>query len=364
MQKALMTALSISHIAAGRDHSLALMSDGEVWGWGAEGSGRINLPSLCSVAPSSSPIVVPATMPFARITAGYGTGYGITEDHRAYYWGASRAGLAGKTHVMATLAAEAVSDLPAVAQLAVSEFYGLARTLDGSVLSWGLTRGGPDSVRNQGLTPVGLPAPARHVAVGTGHALAITDDGLLAWGANGAGQLGVGHLADQREPVHVPLPADVPLRTAAAGASHSLAINCRGEVWAWGSNQHGQLGNSFARYSAKPLRVELDEAIVDIAAGMFFSVALGQSGRVYTWGWNGKGQLGRGTQGSDARPAAIPGLDDIAQIAVGQVHVLAATRHALFAWGDNESSQLGPNGQANRGPTRPGWSPAPVNLPI
>jgi len=113
---------TILHIAAGRDHSLALLSHGEVWGWGAEGSGRAVLPEICSIAPPSSPIVVPATRAFARIAAGYGTGYGITTEHIGYGWGFNRAGLAGQTRVLATLQAEALPGLPPVAQLAVSEF--------------------------------------------------------------------------------------------------------------------------------------------------------------------------------------------------------------------------------------------------
>ncbi|MCK9512231.1 MAG: hypothetical protein M0R28_13485 [Pigmentiphaga sp.] len=355
---------TILHIAAGRDHSLALLSHGEVWGWGAEGSGRVVLPEICSVAPPSTPIVVPAIRSFTRIAAGYGTGYGITDDHIAYGWGANRAGLAGQPHVLATLQAEALAGLPPVAQLAVSEFYGLALTLDGQVLEWGLSRGGPAGVRNQGLTPLELAAAARQVAVGRGHALVLTDAGLLAWGANGAGQLGAGHLVDQPRPITVQLPPKLEIRSVAAGASHNLAIDTGGRIWAWGSNQYGQLGRSEPRYSTRPLAVELDEPVVDVAAGMFFSLALGASGRVYSWGWNAKGQLGRGTQRHDLRPTVIPGLEGIARIAAGQAHALAASAHALFAWGDNEASQLGPNGPANRDPENPGWSPTPVSLPV
>ncbi|MGE4335704.1 MAG: RCC1 domain-containing protein [Pigmentiphaga sp.] len=355
---------TILHIAAGRDHSLALLNHGEVWGWGAEGSGRVTLPEICSIAPPASAIVVPATKPFTHITAGYGTGYGITGDHTAYGWGFNRAGLAGRRDVLATLQAEHLPDLPPVAQLAVSEFYGLARTTDGRVMEWGLSRGGPVGARNQALTPLELPAAARHVAVGPSHALALTDAGLLAWGANGAGQLGTGNLNDQKQPAAVQLPPGVQVSTMAAGASHNLAIDADGRIWAWGSNQYGQLGRREPRYSTRPLSVELAEPIVDVAAGLFFSLALGESGQVYSWGWNAKGQLGRSTERHDARPMAISELEGIARIAAGQAHALAASDHALFAWGDNESSQLGPNGPANRDPENPGWSPTPVSLPV
>src|SRR5690606_37461935 len=147
--------------------------------------------------------------------------------------------------------------------------------------------------------------------------------GLMAWGANAAGQLGLGHLQDQAAPVQVQFSDGVTtVQAAAAGASHNLALDVDGKVWAWGSNQHGQLGRQQPSYSTLPLPVTLPEAVIQIAAGMFFSVALGASGRVYTWGWNAKGQLGRSGQYRDAQPRAVDALHDIKQIAAGQAHVL------------------------------------------
>lgn len=355
---------TILHIAAGRDHSLALLGHGEVWGWGAEGSGRTTLPEICSIAPPSTPIVVPATQAFTRITAGYGTSYGITNTNATLGWGVNRAGMAGRPDLLATLRAEPLPHLPPLSQIAVSEYYGLALTTQGQVLEWGLSRGGPKAVRNMGLNPISLPAPAHQIAVGPGHALALTEQKLYAWGANAAGQLGQGHLVDQKLPVAVPFEPGLKLQSVAAGASHNLALDEHGRVWAWGSNQYGQLGTRAQRYSASPLLVELNEPVQSLAAGMFFSLALGQSGQVYSWGWNAKGQLGRSNARYDAQPLAIPELAGITQIAAGQAHALAATTHALFAWGDNESNQLGPNGPANRDPENPGWSASPVSMPV
>lgn len=356
-----MVTRSIQCIAAGRDHSLALMGNGEVLGWGAAGSGRADLPAICSVAPAATPVIVPATRMFTRISAGYGTGYGITADNKAYAWGFNRGGIGGRADVVGTLQAEPIQGISQVAQLAVAEFFGVALYTDGAVVGWGLTRGGPRNARNTAPLPIPLTSAARHVAVGGGHVLVLTEDGLVAWGANAAGQLGQGHLQDQATPGQVRFPnAMATLQTAAAGASHNLALDADGQVWAWGSNQHGQLGRQQPSYSTLPLPVALPEAATQIAAGMFFSVALGASGKVYTWGWNAKGQLGRSPHYQDAQPGTIDTLAGIEQIAVGQAHVLAASGASLYAWGDNASNQLGPNGQPNRGPEHPGWSPVPV----
>ena len=69
-------------------------------------------------------------------------------------------------------------------------------------------------------------------------------------------------------------------------------MTANGDVLAWGSNHHGQLGQRTLSYSTAPLPVDLPERVQTVAAGMHFSLALGESGNVYAWGWNAQGQLG------------------------------------------------------------------------
>jgi len=74
-----------------------------------------------------------------------------------------------------------------------------------------------------------------------GHALAIKLDGSLwAWGMNDHGQLGLGDNTDRNELVRVGI--DNNWAIVAAGGTHSLAIKTNGGLWAWGGNSSGQLG--------------------------------------------------------------------------------------------------------------------------
>jgi alpha-tubulin suppressor-like RCC1 family protein len=63
---------------------------------------------------------------------------------------------------------------------------------------------------------------------------------VYAWGWNEHGQLGLGDTAVRLTPTKVPGLSAV--KAIAAGFSHSLALTESGEVYAWGSNEHGQLG--------------------------------------------------------------------------------------------------------------------------
>ncbi|MEK0307570.1 RCC1 domain-containing protein, partial [Bifidobacterium favimelis] len=104
------------------------------------------------------------------------------------------------------------------------------------------------------LTP---PAPDgtrfSSIRSGLAHSLALGSDGnLYAWGQNMSGQLGDGTdwttaAVYRTTPVMVKPPADAPAgftwKQAAAGNSHSLAFGSDGNLYAWGANESGQLGD-------------------------------------------------------------------------------------------------------------------------
>jgi alpha-tubulin suppressor-like RCC1 family protein len=57
------------------------------------------------------------------------------------------------------------------------------------------------------------------------------------------------------EPVDVP--AGVTFTYVAAGGTHSLALDSGGNVWAWGDNTNGELGDGLREpYSVSPVKVD------------------------------------------------------------------------------------------------------------
>lgn len=77
---------------------------------------------------------------------------------------------------------------------------------------------------------------------------------------------------------------------------HMLALTVTGEVYAWGWNGDGQLGNGFTSKIFFPLKVPLPVKMSDIACGHYSSYALPGLGseHIYAWGGNNNGQLGLG----------------------------------------------------------------------
>jgi alpha-tubulin suppressor-like RCC1 family protein len=191
----------------------------------------------------------------------------------------------------------------------------------------------------------GTPASGA-VAAGAAHSLALKPNGeLWTWGLNSSGQLGDGTTTQRTSPVRVTSLSGI--TAVAAGASHSLALKSDGTVWAFGSNAYGQLGVGAApAQSATPLQITALSAVVAVAAGANHSLAITSDGRLWAWGRNSNGQLGDNTTANKNTPiqVSVPGVPAVAITAVagGANHTLAVRGDGvLWAWGSNSNGQIG-----------------------
>ncbi len=178
------------------------------------------------------------------------------------------------------------------------------------------------------------------VAAGPNHYLMIASNGdVFGWGANSHGELGDGTTTDRPIPT---LTLFTSARSVAAGATHSLGVYADATVWSWGGNASGQLGDGTLQSRPSPAVVPGLADIVAVAAGDGHSLALGEDGTVWAWGENAYGQIGNGTQQNSSVPMQVPGLTGITAIATGRNHSLAlAADGTVWAWGRNSRGQLG-----------------------
>ncbi|MBI4327153.1 MAG: beta-propeller domain-containing protein, partial [Chloroflexi bacterium] len=192
------------------------------------------------------------------------------------------------------------------------------------------------------------------------HNLALKPDGSVwAWGGNWLGQLGDGSTSGRASLAPVPGLNDI--SAVAAGTIHSLALKADGTVWAWGADMFGQLGDGLPETepnlpplpeiaSSSPVQVKGLGAVKSIFAGHFHSLAVLSDGSVWAWGNNQSGQLGDGSARNQAQPVLLSGLTGVKTIAAGSAHNLALKSDgAVWAWGDNQFGQLG-NGTTNSRP--------------
>ena len=170
---------------------------------------------------------------------------------------------------------------------------------------------------------------------------------LYATGDNSFGQLGLGDSVDRESLSPIPRLFSADFACACAGESHSAALTKEGEVYVWGSNARGQLGDeTFGPQVSLPelLRVSNDSRLVGMSCGLWHTVAWTRDGQVYSWGDNTYGQLGVGNNDGRTQPSRVRSLDgvQVRAVASGDFHtVLLSKNGKLLSWGKNNNGQLG-----------------------
>ena len=119
------------------------------------------------------------------------------------------------------------------------------------------------------------------------------------------------------------------------GYKFSVALKQDGTVWSWGQNNDGELGlGNTTEYDEPQQITEITEKITDVKTGYYHSIALTEKGEVYTWGYNGYGQLGNGTSENSTTPVKVTGLKNVAKIDAYKYMTIVSTQNGeVYVWG-------------------------------
>ncbi len=127
------------------------------------------------------------------------------------------------------------------------------------------------------------------VELGIGHSAVITENGdLYTWGFNANGELGNGTTEDNSIPIKIMSN----VKSASLGNGNSAAITENGDLYTWGNNSNGELGNGTTEDSSIPTKIMSNVKAVSL--GAYHSAAITENGDLYTWGRTGE-KLGSGT---------------------------------------------------------------------
>jgi Concanavalin A-like lectin/glucanases superfamily/Regulator of chromosome condensation (RCC1) repeat/Secretion system C-terminal sorting domain len=236
-------------IAAGDLHNLALLSNGTVVGWGNNSDGQTTSPSF-----TSRPTIIAAggSHSLALLTKA-----SVLSSNKVVGWGDDFFGQAS---------IQSFASRPTV--IAAGGLHSLALLSDGTVVGWGRNLEGQTTIPSFAATPTAISA-------GSYHNLALLSNStVVGWGENLEGQ------------TTIPSFAATPTAIA-AGAGYSLALLSNGTVVGWGDNSSGQ--TTIPSFATNPIA---------IAAGDLHSLALLSNGSVVGWGDNSNGQ----TNGYNALP--------------------------------------------------------------
>jgi alpha-tubulin suppressor-like RCC1 family protein len=310
----------VRQIAVGDEHTCALTADGGVKCWGHNSSGQLgDGTSLQRVTPVD---VSPLGSGVSAIAAGSAHTCALMNGGAVRCWGLNDHGQLGNNG------------------------GGFARV--------------PDDV-------VGLGSGVARIAAGRYNTCAVMSSGAIkCWGDNGYGQLGGSYGPPQRTPVDVPGFSTGGIAVA-FGDEHACAITVDGAVKCWGTNGVGQLGDGTFTNHLQPANVTgLSSGVVAIDAGNTHTCALTDvpatptappAKDVWCWGFNGNGQLGDNSDVNRNVPVRVPHLTRGDAIAVGGERSCAQTIGAISCWGRNVFGEIGD------GTTTERWTATPVNIP-
>ncbi|MDD4628892.1 MAG: DUF4215 domain-containing protein, partial [Candidatus Peribacteraceae bacterium] len=234
---------------------------------------------------------------------------------------------------------------------------------NGNVYVWGTDNAVP--VRVKGVGGQGYLTGIKAIAFSSDFTLALDNGGYVyAWGRNLYGALGDGTTVDSPYPVLVKGVGGAGnlsgISMIRAGSTHSLALDVSGNVYAWGPGPLLGQGWAIANYPT-PVQVKgvggagSLTGIAAIALESDHSFALGNNGDVYAWGYNFKGEIGNGTASSNTvlTPERVKSADGQGYLSGirdiqtnGAFSLVRSNNGTIYAWG--EAADVSGGGFVNR----------------
>jgi alpha-tubulin suppressor-like RCC1 family protein len=349
-------------MTAGSAHSCFMLDNGSVKCWGKNNLGQLGLGNTSNRGDNSSemgdnlPVVDLGTGRTAKaIAAGSDHTCAILDNASIKCWGANASGQLGiaNTNNRGDESSEMGDILPAIdlgsgrtaTAIAAGGNHTCAILDNESIKCWGKNASGQLGIgdtnnRGDGSNPMGDDLPvvdlgsertAKVIVAGGSHTCTILDDSSIkCWGENDQGQLGLGNTTDSLNASVVDMGSGITAKALAAGESHTCAILNNSAIKCWGRANEGQMGlfkwninigsgsNQMGTTGQDDLtKIGTGRTAVAIAAGKNHNCAILDNSSIKCWGANTSGQLGIGdtvnrgaTQdGSDQMGDNLPVVD-------------------------------------------------------
>lgn len=276
--------------------SCGVTTNDEAWCWGENNAGTLGDGTTTD---RQYPTAVLTALRFREITTGSSHACGLTPEGEAHCWGSNKYDQLSAHEDTISLLPVPVASALRFATMDAGGLHTCGVELSGDTYCWGA---------EIGPTPTKVDGSVRltHLTLGGQHACGLTAEGE-AWcfGTNFEGQLGDGTVVGTTfagPPVAVA--TDLRFTEISAGEYHTCGLVAEGDVWCWGRDDVGQLGDGDPSVGSDPIRKTVPTRVrpadsftrfTTVSAGRFTSCAASTRGEGYCWGY--------GT-GSTARPAS------------------------------------------------------------
>ncbi|MEM7375085.1 MAG: HYR domain-containing protein [Bacteroidota bacterium] len=297
-----------AYVDGGEYHSFALKTDGTLWAWGRGVYGNLGISGNQHLAP----VQVGTDTDWVSVScANYNT-LALKSDGSLWAWGYNNYGQVGNgstTNQHSPIQLGTATDWVAVQ---TGDATSMALKSDGTLWAWGYNGQGQLGIgsNTHQNTPVQVGSDTDWESISSGYTAnyGIKSNGTLwAWGRNNFGQLGIGSTADQNSPAQVGTDSD--WAEISGGSGYAKALKSNGTLWSWGRGSNGRLGNGTTSgnvTSPAQIGTDTDWAALSRSQGAgSHAFALKSNNNVYGWGRNNFGQMGNGTTADVSSPIAL-----------------------------------------------------------
>ena len=307
--------LELTQVTSGVDFACGLAANGAAYCWGNNWYGQLGI-DTADVNQHATPDLVVGGHTFQQISAGFRHVCALDTDGVAWCWGAPSEGSLGNAALTEYPDnPQQVTTTLRFTQLDVGANTSCAVAESGDIWCWGNNgygQLGNNSTDARAYVPVKVVGGRSftEVSVGTFHTCGISAGSVYCWGRNIEAQLGIGYASPTSEGgSYVPVSPLGTLGTArhvTAGNTHTCEVNAGGDVYCWGNNTNGQLGDLSTTLRTSAVLVRTAARFTSISAGLLHTCALTEAGAAYCWGTNGSGRLGIGNAASINMTAPVP----------------------------------------------------------
>jgi len=322
----------------------------ELWAWGYNTAFGVGVLGLGDVIDRSSPVQVGSLTTWSKVSSGGLHTLAVKTDGTLWGWGRNSKGYLGLGDTTVRSSPVQVGSLTDWDSVSAGQDHTLAVKTDGTLWAWGNNQNRKlgIGIGDDKSSPVQVQTDtdwasccAASAALGA-FSLAIKTNGTIwGWGRNNFGQLGTGNVQQESSPVQIGSSTD--WASINAGASDSFATKTDGSLWAIGGfNAFGDLGQGDTIQRSSPVQIGGLTDWASVSGGSNAALAVKTDGTLWAWGGNGQGYLGDGTTVKRSSPVQIGSLTDWSEVEFRTNHTLALkTNGTLWSWGYNNFGKLG-----------------------
>ena len=264
-------------IAGWGDTVHAIKTDGTLWGCGYNGFGQLGDGTTVD---KSSPVQIGSLTDWKQVAGGFGQTAAVKTDGTLWTWGYNYYGQLGDGTTVNQSSPVQIGTATNWIQVGVLRTMTYATNLNNEIWSCGQNAHGcagvfGDAFRSNtsSFVQVGSMTNWQQVQTSLSSTLAIKTDGTLwAWGSNNCGQLGTNNYADQLTPVQIGLLTN--WKHVSVGEYDTAAIKTDGTLWTCGYNSRGQLGLGHTNSSNNLAQVGSDTIWKSVSCGQFTMLAI------------------------------------------------------------------------------------------